>query len=107
MVQAQLLAKAFQVAGYTVLVVTHDGENVPVKCIACTPHAMNEILLWQVQHSFEQGLFGKVILIIDAQPVFFEGKAHRPIKPDVVNYLVSVIQKEYAHTALSAVYVYE
>ena len=104
---AQALAAAFQKDGFTVIVVTHDGKLAPAACAACRPEELRELLAKTMFFEMDQLREGKVIVVIDAQPVFHEGKAYHPIKPAVVDALIAEMQEAWPDDDLSGIYVQE
>ncbi|WP_417283382.1 hypothetical protein [Comamonas sp.] len=104
---AQALAAAFQKDGFTVIVVTYDGRLAPAACAPCRPEGLRELLAQTMLVEMDQLREGKVIVVIDAQPVFHEGKAYHPIKPDVVDALIAEMQEAWADDDLSGIYVQE
>jgi hypothetical protein len=104
---AQALAAAFQKDGFTVIVVTHDGKLAPPACTPCRPDGLPELLSLTMLTEMDQLREGKVIVVIDAQPVFHEGKAYHPIKPAVVDSLVTDMQQAWPDDDLSGIYVQE
>lgn len=104
---AHLLAAGFIKDGFTVLVVTHDGKQAPPASIACRPADLMEVLGKTMLLEMDQLRECKVIVFIDAQPVFHEGKAYAPIKADVVNGLIAQMQEAFSDDDLSAIYVQE
>lgn len=104
---AQSLAAAFQKDGFTVIVVTHDGKLAPPACKPCRPAELREVLAKTMFVEMDQLRERKVIVVIDDQPVFHEGKAYHPIKPAVVDALVAEMQETWPDDDLSGIYVQE
>ena len=104
---AQSLAAAFQKDGFTVIVVTHDGKLAPPACTGCRPAELREVLAKTMFVEMDQLRERKVIVVIDDQPVFHEGKAYHPIKPAVVDALIAEMKEAWADDDLSGIYVQE
>ena len=104
---AQSMAAAFLKDGLTVIVVTHDGKLAPPACTPCRPAELREVLAKTMFVEMDQLRERKVIVVIDSQPVFHEGKAYHPIKPAVVDALIAEMQEVWPDDDLSGIYVQE
>ncbi|MEQ6437170.1 hypothetical protein V8Z74_19385 [Comamonas sp. w2-DMI] len=104
---AQAIATAFVKDGFTVILVSHDGQAAPPGCIASKPGELASTLGLTLCDELDQLRVRKVIVVIDAQPVFHEGKAYHPIKPSTVTALVCEMQTDYPDDDLAGIYVYE
>ena len=104
---AQMSAAALLKDGYTVIVVTHDGQKAPPACIPCRPSDLGEVLITTMMVEMDMLRECKVIVVIDAQPIFHMVRAFHPIKPDVVDSIVREMCLAYPDDDLSGIYVYE
>lgn len=104
---AQEIAKAFLQDGLTVLVVTHDGKAAPPGARACGPEDLEHSLGLTLLDEMDSDRQEKVVVVIDAQPIFHEGRVFHPIKPETVTNMINSMLSEYPNDDLAVIYVQE
>ena len=96
---AQLMAGAFRTDGFRELLVSHDGKVAGTDAAQCRFGAVADQL-----KLISRGT-KKIVVVIDNQPAFFNGRKFTPNKPDVVE---KAITDALAHSdKLALIYVVE
>lgn len=96
---AQLMAGAFRTDGFRELLVSHDGEVAGTSVTQCGFSEMSERL------GFIASGKKKIVVVIDNQPTFHDGKKFSPSRADVVE---KAITDALAHSdKLALIYVVE